>query len=151
MAPGGQPASATTRSTPSSAASRIASRKIRVVLARNRLLGVERIAPYVERTDPQSARADLALPSLARRRVREHAPCIAVAGRRVAAGADLEVADRRRGPDQPVHDVDEWSIRECFGHQAEPWCVSRGPLWVPSHVCVAIASLSTRAHSSIAA
>ena len=70
--------------------------QVGVVLAGDRLVGMERVAPDVEGGDAQAARRDLCRPGLARGRVAKEQRCLAMRGRCVAACPDLEVGHARR-------------------------------------------------------
>ena len=67
-------------------------------------IGVQRIAPHVQCGDVQTARADLATKCRARCGVGQQARHVAMIGRRVGAGADLQAGDLRHVANQPVHD-----------------------------------------------
>src|ERR1700738_4591607 len=82
---------------------------------------MKRVAPHVEGSDAQSARHDFALPRFACRGIAEEARHVAVPGRCVSAGANLQVGDERGLLNEPVHHIDEGSIRECLRHQTDVW------------------------------
>ena len=73
-------------------------------------IGMQRIAPHVQCGDVQTARADLASKCRARRGIRQQARHVAMIGRCVGAGADLQAGDFRHVADQPVHDLGQAAV-----------------------------------------
>src|SRR6266702_896159 len=122
--------------------------EVGVVLFGDCRVGMQRVSPNVEGADAQTARGYLVLPRLSSRGVAQQQRHVAVSRGCVAAGADLEVGDRRGFVHEPVHDLDERAIRKRLGHHTDAWAQA----WL-IHLdanCVAIASFNAAAHSSTA-
>ena len=90
-----------------------------VVLAGQVLVGVQRIAPGVQRVDLQPVPGDGGQPRRPGLAAGEQARHVAVRVRRVATRADLEMGDLGSGSGQPAQDPLQRPVEECLKHYAD--------------------------------
>ena len=90
------------------------------MLAGGVLVGVQRVAPRVQRVEPQAVAADLLQPGRSVLLAGQQRRHVAVRVRRVSAGPDLDVGYLGRLPLQPAEHVVERPVEEGFEHHADP-------------------------------
>jgi len=122
--------------------------QVGVVLFRDRLVGVQRIAPRVQRADAQAAAGDFLEPHVSRSGILQQGGRVAVRCRSIAAAADFELSDGRLISHQPIHDLDQGTVRHRFRHNPDAWTAVTCAH--DERNCVPIAPLSASAHSATA-
>jgi hypothetical protein len=87
------------------------------MLRRDRCIGMQRIAPTIQRPQPQ-IRVLISNQREARAGIPQHQRHVAMARGRIGTGADLESVTSGI-PDQPVHDIDQGLAGQGFGDDAD--------------------------------
>jgi hypothetical protein len=93
--------------------------KVRIMFGSHLRIRMERVAPGIQRADPQTTRCDLAQPGCARSRVMEQKGHVAMGRWCVSTGADLKVGDVRHLARQPIQDIDQRPARQRLGHDPD--------------------------------
>ena len=89
------------------------------MLAGQVLVGMQRVAPGVQRVDPQPVPGDGGQPGRPGLAAGEQARHVAVRVRRIATRTDLELGDLGSGYRQPAQDLLEGPVEERLEHHAD--------------------------------
>src|SRR5581483_12426974 len=94
--------------------------KLGVVPGRDRPVWMQRVARGIQRCDPKAVLAYLREPGLPAPRIPEQPLAVAVVGRAIASGNELEVGDLGGRPLEPGQDLVERAPAERLRYHAEP-------------------------------